>query len=143
MAGLLSAMMSSFDSALNSISGVVINDFYRRYLRRDQSGEHCVSVSRLVTLAAGACLLLFAFWQYQHRESTALERIAELHVLVIGPVACFFVLGVFSRRVNTLGAILNPKHIEVSRRFGRPTIITGSGPKAAAPTARALVRELR
>ena len=105
MAGLLAAMMSSFDSALNSIGSVMISDFYRRYLATDRTERHYVSVSRLVTIAAGACLLLFSLWQYQHRESTALERVAHLHVLVMGPVACFFILGVFSRRVNTPGAL--------------------------------------
>jgi SSS family transporter len=105
MAGLLAAVMSSFDSALNSIGSVVISDFYRRYWASDRTEGHYVSVSRLVTLAAGSCLLLFALWQYQYRESTALERVAQLHVLVIGPVACFFILGVFSKRVNTPGAL--------------------------------------
>ena len=40
MGGVLAALMSSFDSALNSLSNVANNDFYRRYLKPIGSEAH-------------------------------------------------------------------------------------------------------
>jgi Na+/proline symporter len=59
----------------------------------------------MITLGVACFLFLFACWQYQHRELTAIQRVAQLTVLLTGPTACFFMLGVFSRRANTPGAI--------------------------------------
>lgn len=106
LAGLMAALMSSYGSGLNSISSVFINDFYRRYLPGERAESHYLFISRLVTAAASAALLLFAVWQYRHHELTALQRVGQLSALVSGPVACFFILGVFSRRTNTPGALV-------------------------------------
>ena len=106
MAGLLAAMMSSFDSALNSMSTVTINDFYRRYFVRDRSEHHYVAASRFFTLGWGVILLFFALWQLKHSDSTALERVGKLNVLISAPIVSFFVMGLFSKRVNTIGALI-------------------------------------
>ncbi len=105
MAGLLAAMMSTFDSALNSMSCVTITDFYRRYFVRNRSEHHYVVSSRYFTLGWGVLIMLFALWQLKHSETTALERLAKLNVLLAAPIACFFIMGLFSKRVNTVGAL--------------------------------------
>ena len=106
MAGLLAAMMPTFDSALNSMSGVTINDFYRRYLARDRSEKHYVSASRLITLGWGIAILAFALWQLGHSESSVLERLGQLNLLVLPSITTFFVLGVFTKRCNTPGVVI-------------------------------------
>lgn len=106
IAGLLAALMASYDSGLNSIGSVTINDFYRRFFAPGASDRHYLLVSRCVCVAASCIVLVFALWQYQHREATALQRIGRLSALVGAPVACCFMLGVFSVRTNTPGAIL-------------------------------------
>ena len=106
MAGLLAAMMSTFDSALNSMSSVTINDFYRRYLVRQRSEKHYVSMSRFVTLGWGVVVLAFAWWQLGHSDSTVLERVGKLNLLVLPSISTFFVLGVFTKRCNTLGVVI-------------------------------------
>ena len=106
MAGLLAAIMSTFDSALNSMSSVTINDFYRRYFVRHRSEQHYVAISRYFTLGWGVLLLLFALWQLGHSESTVIERVSRLQVLVFGPIVSFFVMGLFSRRVNAGGVLI-------------------------------------
>jgi SSS family solute:Na+ symporter len=106
MAGLLAAVMSTFDSALISMSSITVNDFYRRYLVRQRSEKHYVSSSRLITFAWGAVVLAFALWQLGHRDSPVLERVGKLNLLVLPPMGTFFVLGVFTKRCNTMGVLI-------------------------------------
>jgi SSS family solute:Na+ symporter len=105
MCGLSSALLSSFGTGLNSVSNVMVNDCYRRFWRPHESQGHYLLISRAVVLVACLVLLLFALWQYQHREVTVLQRVGQFTALVSGPIACFFMLGVFSRRTNAQGAI--------------------------------------
>jgi solute:Na+ symporter, SSS family len=106
IAGLLAAMMSTFDSALNSMSSVTINDFYKRYFARNRSEHHYVNCSRYFTLAWGVVVLGFALWQLDNSGSTALERMGKLNVLLAAPIICFFVMGLLFKRVNAPGALI-------------------------------------
>lgn len=105
MGGVLAALMSTFDSALNSMSNVTNNDFYRRYLEPDRSEDHYVRVAKLLTLGFGLVLLGFALSQYDQQRGTAGEHFTRLTSLVSAPIGAFFVLGILSRRVNTPGVL--------------------------------------
>ncbi len=105
MGGVLAALMSSFDSALNSMSNVTNNDFYRRYLEPNGSEAHYVKVAKLLTLAFGLVLLGFALSQYDQQRGTAGEHFSRLTSLVSAPIGSFFLLGILSRRVNTPGVL--------------------------------------
>ena len=105
MAGVLAALMSSFDSALNSMSSVTVNDFYRRYLAPRHSETHLVLVSRTLTVLFGLLLLLFSLSQYGGSNDTAVVRLGKWMSLVAAPMVAFFLLGIFTRRTNTPGAV--------------------------------------
>lgn len=105
MGGVLAALMSTFDSALNSMSNVTNNDFYRRYLEPNRSEDHYVRVAKLLTLGFGLVLLAFALSQYDQQRGTAGEHFTRLTSLVSAPIGAFFVLGILSRRVNTPGVL--------------------------------------
>ena len=105
MGGVLAALMSTFDSALNSMSNVTNNDFYRRYLEPNRSEDHYVRVAKLLTLGFGVVLLAFALSQYDQQRGTAGEHFTRLTSLVSAPIGAFFVLGILSRRVNTPGVL--------------------------------------
>ena len=105
MAGVLAALMSTFDSEINSMSTVAIRDFYQRFVRGEHSQRHLVLMARLATLLFGALLLVFALWQYDHSGDTALERLGKLGNLIAAPVPAFFILGLFSKRANTGGVV--------------------------------------
>lgn len=105
MGGVLAALMSSFDSALNSMSNVANHDFYRRYLEPNRSEGHYVRVAKILTLGFGLVLLGFALSQYDQQSSTAGEHFSRLTSLVSAPIGAFFVLGILSRRVNTPGIL--------------------------------------
>ena len=106
MAGLLAAMMSTFDSVLNSISSITISDFYKRYLVRHASEKHYVTSSRVVTLGWGIVVVLFALWQSGHSDAPVLERVGKLNLLLLPAIGSFFILGVFTTRANTSGVLI-------------------------------------
>ena len=51
-------------------------------------------------------VLAFALWQLQHKDSPVLERHGKLSLLVMPAVTVFFVLGVFTKRCNTIGVLI-------------------------------------
>jgi SSS family transporter len=106
LAGLLAAMMSTFDSVINSMGSVMINDFYRRYFATGRTSEHYLGASRIVGVAAGIILLLFALWQLKHGTGVVSEQAGRLMSLVSGPPAIFFIMGIFFRRANTGGVLV-------------------------------------
>lgn len=62
-ASLIAAYMSTVDTHLNWGASYVVNDFYKRFLRRDATNKHYILVSRLVTaglmvLACGVSFFL-------------------------------------------------------------------------------------
>ena len=105
MGGVLAALMSSFDSALNSMSNVTNHDFYQRYLNPDASEGHYVKVVKRLTVFFGILLLGFSLSQYNQQTSTAAEHFTRLVSLVLAPIGSFFLLGILSKRINTPGVL--------------------------------------
>lgn len=105
MAGVMAALMSSFDSGINSMSSVLMNDLYEPYQNPGKAESHRVRVARIVTVLLGLLLLAFSLWQYEHSSETALQRLFKLSNVVTAPLPSFFLLGIFSRRVNTPGVL--------------------------------------
>src|SRR5258708_24576915 len=50
LAGFMAAFMSTIATQLNWGSSYLVEDFYRRFVRRDASAKHYVNVSRIATL---------------------------------------------------------------------------------------------
>jgi solute:Na+ symporter, SSS family len=59
MAGLLAAFMSTFSATLNAGGAYLVNDLYKRYLKRDGSNKHYVAVSYISQIVI--LLIGFAF----------------------------------------------------------------------------------
>ncbi len=60
ISGAIAAMMSTADSQLLVISSAVIEDFYRKTLKRELSDRAMVAFSRLITLAVGVAGMVLA-----------------------------------------------------------------------------------
>lgn len=106
MAGVLAALMSSLDSAINSMGSVTVNDFVRRFLLPRAPERRLVFVAKALTFVFGAVVLAFSFWQLQAQGQTAFEKLGRLTAVIASPMPSFFALGVLSRRVNTKGAVI-------------------------------------
>ncbi len=105
MAGVLAAMMSTLSSVINSMSSITTVDFYSRFWHRGRSEQHLATTSKIFTVLHALLLLSFALWQYSHSEANVFERELKLMAITIAPAVTFFVLGIFSRRANTLGVL--------------------------------------
>jgi Na+/proline symporter len=110
IAAIMAASLGSIAGAVNSLSAVVMVDFYGRMWRgkavqkEETSAEEArreVFVSRLVTLAMGAIGITLAC------NVASLGSIIEISNKIInsftGPLLGVFLLGMFTRRANTPG----------------------------------------
>ncbi len=97
-AALLSATMSSLDSALNSLSAVTLRDFVEPRLR---DKARIFSLSKLITLIWGCAITGFAFLVGDISD-TVIEGINKIGSAFYGPVLATFLLGILVKRVTPM-----------------------------------------
>ena len=101
LAGLLAAMMSSIDSALNSASTLVTMDFVNK-LKPNISNEGLMWVGRGVTLIF---MILSAIWAPQiDKFPTLWEYLQNALSYIAPPIVALYVVGLFWKRANHHGA---------------------------------------
>lgn len=109
IAGVFAAAMSSLDSSINSVSSVLVNDYYRRYLQRFKPREgadrRALRIARCLTLLFGICGTIIAIRAAQIHATSLWDPFLELLNFVGGGLAGIFALGVFTRRANGFGAM--------------------------------------
>lgn len=100
---ILSALMSSLDSAINSLSAATIRDFYQPYFRPNADDRHLLFVSKVCTALWGIfCIgaaLVFANFGESTRQTT-IVLINAVGSLLYGPILAAFLLGILTKRVN-------------------------------------------
>jgi len=100
---IMAALMSSLDSALNSMSAVTMRDFYQKYFRPHENDRHYLIVSKLCTLFWGIfCVmaaLLFAHFGAATRQTT-LVLINAVGSMLYGPILAAFILGLVTKGVT-------------------------------------------
>lgn len=107
MAGVLAALMSSLDSALNSMGSVTVNDFFRRHWMKNASEKQLLFSAKILILFFGVSLTLFSLWQLHNQgTNTATEAMQKLFNIIAIPLPCFFLLGMLSKRTNTPGVLI-------------------------------------
>jgi SSS family transporter len=113
IAAILAASLSSIDSALNSLTSVVMIDFHQRMVlgrtRPDevsdpQQQRRQVLMSRLVTVGLG--IVGTALACNVSRLGTIFEIAQKLINSFTGPLLGVFLLGMFTRRANAAGAFV-------------------------------------
>ena len=102
---ILSATMSTLSSALNSVANIGVEDFYRR-LAKNATDHKCLILGKVLT----ACLGIFGTVAALILVNTSLKSIWDLYLtilgILIGAVAGIFTLGIFTRRANSVGALV-------------------------------------
>jgi SSS family solute:Na+ symporter len=102
--GILSALMSSLDSSINSLSAVSIQDLYRPYFRRNGSEKHYLRVSKVLTVLWGAFCILAAIGFASFGEATRQTTIVLINAigsLLYGPILATFVVGMLTTRIGS------------------------------------------
>ena len=106
MAGVLAALMSTLDSAINSMGSVAVNDFVRRYFLPKATEKRLLFIAKCLTLVFGVVVTSFALWQLGVQSGTAQEKMGKLTNVIVATLPSFFLLGVISKRTNTGGACI-------------------------------------
>jgi solute:Na+ symporter, SSS family len=103
VAGLLAALMSSLSSVFNSTSTLITWDVYRK-IRPDASEQRLVWVGRLST----AVLVVFGLLWIPLMgliSGTLYVYLQSVQAYIAPPIAAVFLLGLFSARINSHGAM--------------------------------------
>ncbi|MCC6695669.1 MAG: sodium/solute symporter [Candidatus Hydrogenedentes bacterium] len=105
IAGIVAATMGSFSSGLNSVTTVVVMDFYKRFFHREAKTEaHYLRAGRVATLFLGFTATGVAF--FVGHLGTILEMTGKISSFLVGPIVAMFLLGVLSKRANTPGVFV-------------------------------------
>jgi SSS family solute:Na+ symporter len=95
-ASLMSAAMSSLDSALNSLSAATVHDFIAPRLK---SSSRILLISKLTTVGWGIVITGFAFLVGSISE-TVIESINKIGSAFFGPILAAFIVGVLSKKAT-------------------------------------------
>jgi len=102
VAGILAAALSSIDSALNSLSAVVVEEFSTPGLRGDPARQ--LQWARLATIGWGVAATTAA-WFFSRAGETSIELINKVGSALYGPVLAVFLLAWRSRRADGRSAV--------------------------------------
>ncbi len=104
VAGIFAAAMSSLDSSMNSISAAVVNDFVGRFSSADESRDDLKLARRLTLvlgiIGTGAAMMLATF-----EIKYLFDFFQKVLGLFGGGLVGVFLLAVFTRRCNAIGAL--------------------------------------
>ncbi|MBW2458173.1 MAG: sodium:solute symporter family protein [Deltaproteobacteria bacterium] len=95
LAAVVAALMSTADSALLSISSMVVKDLYGPYLRKQATEEHLTNVGKIVSWVVIAVLVYIATL-----EELTLVRLLEIKFEVLIQVAPALYLGTTWRKLD-------------------------------------------
>jgi len=104
LAAMFAAVMSSIDSAFNSLAAATVQDIYARYVRPEASDRHYLNISRLMTVVWGLLCTGFAFLA-GGLAPTVIEGINKIGSVFYGPILAAFLLAILSRRATGVGVI--------------------------------------
>jgi solute:Na+ symporter, SSS family len=104
IAGIFAAAMSSLDSSINSVSSVLVNDYYRRFIPNVPERRALIA-ARLLTLIFGFAGTGIAMCVARFDAVSLWDPFLSLLNFVGGGLAGIFALGVFTKRANGTGAV--------------------------------------
>lgn len=96
VAGVLSVLLSTFESALTALAGSFVVDVYRPYLARGRSETHYVAVTRAATVGFGVALASVAV--LTSGVSEILNFGLEVGTYTYGALLGVFLVGLFTSR---------------------------------------------
>jgi len=104
MVGLFSAAMSSLDSTINSLSATSMQDIVKSFMNVNLTEKQELWASKVLTVFWGTVCTVFAFFVGDISDSIIVS-INKIGSLVNGPILAVFMMGILTKRVNSIGAI--------------------------------------
>lgn len=108
MAGLFAAALSTVNSALNSLSSVLISDFYSR-IRSGLPASRYLRAGRLGVLGFGLALGAFAaasvFWQEARPHTTLIDFALQVMTFAYSGLVAVFMTAIFTRRGSSASTV--------------------------------------
>jgi sodium-coupled monocarboxylate transporter 8/12 len=106
IAAIFAASMSTVSAGVNSLTSATLCDFYQTLSKPDSLTEKSLlSKSRWYTLFYGALVTGFAFF-ISTMQSNLVQSVNTIIALVGGPMLGLFLLGIFTKKADTRGAII-------------------------------------
>lgn len=106
IAALFAASMSTLDSSMNSVSTVVVTDFYKRF-KKSVSDHRALVLARWITVLTGAFGTGFALYLSRMPDlGSVWDTFIMLAGLLGGGFGGVYALGMFTRRANWQGALI-------------------------------------
>ncbi|HWB53310.1 MAG TPA: sodium/solute symporter [Tepidisphaeraceae bacterium] len=103
IASVFAATMSSLSAGLNSLSTTSIIDFYRRFQKRKREAKTEMRAARIATLTWATLITVTAL--FIGKLGTIVQIVLILTGWFTGPILGMFMLGILSRRANTMGVL--------------------------------------
>lgn len=100
---IMSALMSSLDSAINSLSASTMQDFYKPLIRPNATEKQYLIASKITTLCWGVFCVIAALMFLGEGDATRQTTIVLINAvgsLIYGPILAAFLLGMMARRIT-------------------------------------------
>jgi SSS family solute:Na+ symporter len=102
-AGLVAAIMSTLSSLINSISTLFTLDIYHKFVKPKATQKHLIRTGQI---AGTVMLLLGTIWAPMVQTfPTIFDYFQQCWAIMAAPFAVIFLLAIFWRRANNIGAI--------------------------------------
>jgi Na+/proline symporter len=105
IAGVFAASMSTLDSSINSVSMVIVRDFYQR-LKGNGDDRTALRLGKVLTVVLGGFATVMAVIMSVSDVSSVWELFIMLSGLILSSVGGFFLLGIFTRRASLIPAFI-------------------------------------
>lgn len=106
IAAIFAAAQSTIASSLNSISACIVTDFKQRFFDDKIKGLSDVGLARLSIIVAGLLSTAVTVYFTAGNTSSTWNVFLAVSGLFGVPVAALFVLGIFTKRANSLGVLI-------------------------------------
>ena len=105
VASIIAASMSSLGAAINSLATISTVDFYQKYVRRDATPEHCLTVSRGFTVVWALAIIVPAIL-YSTSKGSVLQTLSMVGAYFVGASLSMYGLGFYSKHTTERGLLI-------------------------------------
>ncbi len=103
VAGMIAAVVSTFDSMGSALSAIFTRDVYARLIAPNKSDKHYVLVGRIATV--GVLLLGFAYLPFIWKQEHMLKGFTTLIPVFVTPLFTIYLAGIFTRLPRSSGTV--------------------------------------